>query len=92
MEMKVLKSVKIDITKDHVNELCDYLNEHDFDGKEVLNLKVVTSHPKLFDFLFQPELCGWVLGNEFIEEIWNGDGWCEIYDVLNECGIEYDDE
>ena len=91
--MKVLKTLKIDITEDHVNELCDFLNKHDFGDHKILTQEIVVNNPKLFDYLFQPELCGWFIGNiEELYDIWGGDGFCEIYDVLDECGINYDYE
>jgi hypothetical protein len=52
----------------------------------------VTSHPKLFDFLFDLNLCGWILEMEEMFQIWSNDGWCDIFNVLDECGIEYEQE
>jgi len=85
---KIVFEKKVSMSKDQLEEIVWFLNEHDFNDEYYdedvipLTVKEVLRKPKLLAYIgnildYDPQI-------EDIRTHWNGDGWCDIREIRDQ--------
>lgn len=79
----MIKTLKYEITNETIKSVVDFLNEYEFDGRNVLTVELVLNDKKLSKYLFRKDTISDILNGDILE-VWNDDGFCDIFDYVNE--------
>ena len=79
----MIKTLKYEITNETIKSVVDFLNEYEFDGRNVLTVELVLNDKKLSKYIFRRDTISDILNGDILE-VWNGDGFCDIFDYVNE--------